>query len=223
MKYLYNIISVVVLTVAIVFAGNIAETEKKMVSVGLTDVRSINKKIIVALAYSTTQNFMQQNVYGDLKKAYLQKEVAVKLGKAQTLLEKKKAGYRLKVFDAARPRFIQYQMWDLVKGTPQQQYVADPQFGSMHNYAGSVDLTIVDNKGNELDMGTPFDFFGDLAQPQYEDKFLKDGMLSQSQIDNRKLLRSVMVEAGFTPLVNEWWHFDGFPKAVVKQKYEIIE
>jgi D-alanyl-D-alanine dipeptidase len=39
------------------------------------------------------------------------------------------------------------------------QYVADPAKGSIHNRGGAVDITLVDANYNELDMGTPFDFF----------------------------------------------------------------
>jgi D-alanyl-D-alanine dipeptidase len=164
---------------------------------GLVDVQSLNPKIVVALAYSTTQNFMGQDVYGELKTAYLQREVALKLAKAQVILQTKKSGYQLKILDAARPRSIQYQMWALVKDTAQQQYVANPESGSVHNYGCAVDLTIVDSLGKELDMGTPYDFFGDLAQPQYEKKFLEQGQLTSAHVANRKLLRAVMLDAGF--------------------------
>ncbi len=117
---------------------------------------------------------------------------------------------------------MQWRLWNRVKGTNQQPYVADPRRGSIHNYGFAVDLTLQDAGGKEVDMGTEFDHFGKLAQPALEDKFLKVGKLTQQQIDNRKLLRKVMKDAGFIQLPIEWWHFDALPEEVIRNKYEAI-
>ena len=71
-------------------------------------------------------------------------------------------------------------------------------------------------------MGTPFDFFGDLAQPRYEAKYLESGELTLAQVENRRLLRTVMNHAGFTGILNEWWHFNAFPKEEIRERYEIV-
>ncbi|MGE0086228.1 MAG: M15 family metallopeptidase [Desulfococcaceae bacterium] len=190
---------------------------------GLVDIHTLDPDIQVDLKYSSKDNFLGQDIYGDLDKCWLQREVALKLVNAQRLLKKKHPELSLTVFDAVRPRRFQWQMWKLVKGTPAQSYVANPVYGSLHNYGAAVDLSITDAKGWELDMGTAFDYFGDLAQPGYEEKFLKEGKLTQEQVNNRKLLRSVMTDAGFLPLKTEWWHFSGLPKKEIRKKYKIIE
>lgn len=189
----------------------------------VVDIRDINYRILVKLAYSTTENFLYEDVYGDLQTCYLRKAAAEKLDKAQTLLEEKRKGYRLVVYDGLRPRNVQYKMWRLVKGTPQQEYVADPEEGSIHNFGAAVDLSVVDDEGSLLDMGTPFDYFGDLAQPRYEEQFLKEGKLTKKQIENRRLLRKVMQEAGFQGIADEWWHFNAFSYDEVKSRYKIVE
>jgi len=189
----------------------------------VVDIRDINYRILVKLAYSTTENFLYEDVYGDLQTCYLRKAAAEKLDKAQTLLEEKRKGYRLVVYDSLRPRNVQYKMWRLVKGTPQQEYVADPEEGSIHNFGAAVDLSVVDDEGSLLDMGTPFDYFGDLAQPRYEEQFLKEGKLTKKQIENRRLLRKVMQEAGFQGIADEWWHFNAFSYDEVKSRYKIVE
>jgi zinc D-Ala-D-Ala dipeptidase len=51
-----------------------------------------------------------------------------------------------------------------VKGTAQQPYVADPRNGSIHNYGLAVDLSLEDQNGRELDMGTGFDDFSPKGQ-----------------------------------------------------------
>ena len=189
----------------------------------VVDIRDINYRILVKLAYSTTENFLYEDVYGDLQTCYLRKAAAEKLDKAQTLLEEKRKGYRLVVYDGLRSRNVQYKMWRLVKGTPQQEYVADPEEGSIHNFGAAVDLSVVDDEGSLLDMGTPFDYFGDLAQPRYEEQFLKEGKLTKKQIENRRLLREVMQEAGFQGIADEWWHFNAFSYDEVKSRYKIVE
>jgi D-alanyl-D-alanine dipeptidase len=197
--------------------------DREMMAKGLTDIQSLDPEIRVELKYSTADNFLQADVYGDLEHCYLQKAVAEKLLAAQKALRKQKAGWSLLLYDCARPRRVQLRMWSMVKGTEQQRYVAPPRSGSTHNYGAAVDLTIVDAAGQPLDMGTPFDFFGDLAQPQFEGKFVKEGKLSSNQIENRKILRQVMKAAGFNSRLDEWWHFNGFWKEEIEARYQIIE
>ena len=72
-------------------------------------------------------------------------------------------------------------------------------------------------------MGTPFDFFGDLAQPRYEDRFVKEGKLSQVQVENRRILRWAMIRAGFHGILSEWWHFNAFPREEVKARFGMVE
>ena len=177
----------------------------------------------IDLRYASSNNFMGQDLYGGFKTPYLHKIAAAKLRKAAELLQERKPGWELLIFDALRPRSIQRLLWEKVKGTPQEPYVANPKTGSIHNYGFAVDLTLLDDQGKELNMGTPFDDFRDLAQPRYEEKFLKDGTLTVAQAANRKLLRSIMEDAGFQPLPLEWWHYDALPKSEVKSRYKIVE
>jgi len=197
--------------------------ERIMTEAGLVDIQALCPDIRVDLKYSTTDNFVHQDVYGDLDKCFLQKEAVAKLAAAQKRLSELEPGWRLLVYDGARPRRVQTRFFAIVKGTPQQQYVADPAQGSIHNFGAAVDLTIVDLNGEELDMGTAFDFFGELAQPTLEQQFLLQGKLTEAQLRNRRLLRRIMTEAGFLPISNEWWHFDAFPREEVKKRYKIIE
>lgn len=72
---------------------------------------------------------------------------------------------------------------------------------SAHRTGGTVDLTIMNWKnGKNLDMGGPFDFFGDLSSFGYSG-------LTAGQAANRALLRNVMMKYGFKPYDVEWWHF----------------
>jgi len=179
--------------------------------------------VVLDLRYATTNNFMGVNLYGEFNRAFLHRDAAIKLNRASELLAKSRPGYKLLIFDALRPRSVQQLLWDRVKGTAQQPYVANPVSGSIHNFGFAVDLSIVDEAGNGLDMGTPFDAFEKLAQPRLEAQFLKEGKLTEMQLQNRLLLRNIMTEAGFIQLPLEWWHFDALPKREVKQQYTIVE
>jgi D-alanyl-D-alanine dipeptidase len=162
-------------------------------------------------------------LYGNFKRAYLRKIAAVKLEKAVELLQSSHAGYRLIVFDALRPRSVQWKLWERVKGTPQQKYVADPKKGSNHNYGCAVDVGLLDEQGKLLDMGSPFDGFTPLSEPALEDQFLKQGRLNQKQMNNRLILRRAMEDAGFKQLSSEWWHYDAVDSKDIREKMQIVE
>ncbi len=175
------------------------------------------------LRYASTNNFVGVNMYGKFNRAFLHKVSAAMLTKAVERLRAKKPGYKLLIFDALRPRSVQRILWDHVVGTPGEKYIGNPDKGSMHNFGFAVDLTILDENGKELDMGAGYDDFRDIAQPQLEAKFLKEGLLSKTQIANRQLLRDVMEPVGFMQLKHEWWHFDAMDRDHVRSQYQIVE
>jgi zinc D-Ala-D-Ala dipeptidase len=203
----------------------ITEFEKECIAAGLTDVHTLDTNIVVELKYSTTNNFMHKDMYGDFDKAYLQKDVAGKLVNAQKYLSEVKPGYRLIIYDAVRQRRVQQLMWDSTKllFAEKIRFLSNPKYGSLHNYGAAVDLSIVDNKGKAMDMGTAFDYAGTLAAPDSETKMLNEGKLTQQQIDNRKLLRKVMYKAGFFNIQSEWWHFNACTLPEAEKKYGILE
>ena len=189
---------------------------------GLVDVQSLSSSIQVDLKYASSDNFLGEDVYYGLKRCYLQPIVAEMLADAQSILSKLHPDLSLLIFDGVRPQSVQFRMWDLVKGTEQENYVAEPNRGSLHNFGAAVDLGLHHKDSGALDMGTPYDYFGDLAQPRYEAQYLKSGELSLAQVENRRLLRTVMNRAGFTGILNEWWHFNAFPKAEIRERFEIV-
>jgi zinc D-Ala-D-Ala dipeptidase len=187
-----------------------SEFEKNLIAKGLINVQEMNPKILVDLKYASDDNFLGGNVYGTISRCYLQPDVAIKLAEAQSRLSELKPGYRLLVYDCVRPRSVQYKMWDILEMPDHEKgkFVSNPKYGSLHNFGAAVDLTIVDENGEALDMGTPFDYIGELAYPTKEQELLKSGELTQEQVDNRKLLRSVMSYGGFFNIQTEWWHFN---------------
>jgi zinc D-Ala-D-Ala dipeptidase len=73
-----------------------------------------------------------------------------------------------------------------------------------HATGGTVDLTIIDSAGAELDMGTEFDFFGPEAGPFFYELY----KTKPAATANRRMLRAAMEAQGFTLEQDEWWHFD---------------
>ncbi|WP_420600895.1 M15 family metallopeptidase [Flagellimonas sp.] len=147
------------------------------------------------MRYATENNFLKAKVY-DCAECYTRVKTAKALIEAnKTFMEK---GVKIKFFDCYRPNSVQYKMWEIV---PNPQYVANPVKGSIHNKGGAVDITLVDLEGNELDMGTDFDFFGKRA---YHDNF----DLPETIVRNRKLLKETMEAYGFWSIRTEWWHYN---------------
>ena len=201
------------------------ELEKLFISKKLVNINSLDSSIRVVLHYSTSQNFLSKPLYHGLTDCYLPCDVAIKLCNAQHELHSKFPNYHLIVFDAVRPLHIQKQMWDELQMPSEEKinYLAHPNDISLHNYGAAVDIGIIGDNDILLNMGTPFDFFGELSEPKREKQLVENGQLSKEALTNRLLLRSVMLHAGFTPITSEWWHFNGTNKAIAAIKYELIE
>lgn len=197
--------------------------EQKVIDQGLVNVRSLDASLELDIRYATENNFMGKVLYEGYDKCFLQEEVAHMLVNAHEILKQVHPDLRFLIFDGTRPRSIQEIMWEKVKGTPEQEYVASPKSGSMHNYGAAIDLSLTHIDTGELDMGTPYDFFGEEAQPRYEEKFLSLGKLSQAQVSNRRMLRRAMNQSGFTGILNEWWHFNAYPNKVTRKRFTIVE
>ena len=146
---------------------------------------------------------------------------------AKMLLEVAEAlpnGYKLKLYDAWRPITVQKSLFeayyarlchlykdsnvseeDLIKKT--LDFVSfpseNPDCAPVHSTGGAVDLTIIDSNGHELNMGTNFDDFSEIAHTVYYENtpFLEIR-------NNRRLLYYHMTNVGFTNFPTEWWHYD---------------
>lgn len=159
------------------------------------NLKEYSKDFIYDMKYATPDNFLKAKVY-DCAECLLRLKTVKALIKANTTFVK--MGFKIKLFDCYRPLDIQKRMWEIV---PNPSYVANPSKGSIHNRGGAVDITLVDSNGVELDMGTPFDFFGIEASHNYTD-------LSQKIKENRLLLKIIMTENGFNSFDSEWWHYN---------------
>lgn len=205
----------------------ISPYEIRMRELGLCDLQELDPEIKVQLKYSSLDNFLGEDMYGNLELAFLQEEPAMALVKASKKLRQEYPNLRLLLYDAARPWEVQVKMWnylDTLSEAERRNYVADPDQASIHNYGCAVDLTLFDvETGKPLDMGTGYDHFGELAYPRLERKHLNEGKLSLRQLNHRILLRSILLDAGFTPITSEWWHFDFYSRKTAARKYTLIK
>jgi D-alanyl-D-alanine dipeptidase len=199
--------------------------ERLFISKHLVNINSLDSNIRVVLHYSTSHNFLNKDLYHGLKNCYLPCEVAIKLSNAEQFLNSQYPNYHLIVFDAVRPLHIQKQMWDELDMPAKDKinYLAHPSDISLHNYGAAVDVGIIGDNDVLLNMGTAFDFFGELSEPKREKEFVENGKLSQEALNNRLLLRTVMIKAGFTTITSEWWHFNATNKVTAAARYELIE
>ncbi len=159
------------------------------------NLKDFSSDFVYDMKYATTDNFLKAKVY-DCAECFLRLKTVKALVKANTKFIQK--GYRIQLFDCYRPLDIQKKMWKIVANP---EYVADPAKGSIHNRGGAVDITLVDNNGKALDMGTPFDFFGPEASHNYQ-------FLSDEVKHNRLVLKQIMQENGFVSFDSEWWHYN---------------
>jgi zinc D-Ala-D-Ala dipeptidase len=173
---------------------------------GLVNVLDMDESLILDLKYATKDNFTGRVIYP----AYvcvLRRETALKLTKANETF--KSIGYRIKVWDAYRPMYVQKIFWDIVKD---ERFVANPnKKGSRHNRGTAVDVTLVDKFGREIKMPSEFDDFSEKAYRNYKS-------MDSEEKKNLDLLTEVMECNGFITIDTEWWHFeDGI------NRYEIID
>ena len=192
-------------------------------SLGLVDIQQADSNIRVDLMYAREDNFTGKILYRSLTRAYLHPDAAGILLKAQKLLEERRPGYHLVVYDAARPMSVQQQMWNAVKGTEKNRYVANPaKGGGLHNYGLAVDISIAGPDGRPLPMGTKVDHLGKEAHITEETELVRTGKITEAERRNRLLLRSVMKRAGFRALPTEWWHFNYCSRETARKNYKII-
>lgn len=216
--------------------------DAKMQEYKLVDVRELDSNILVDLKYSTTDNFVGIDMYGDLERAYLEREFAKRVVRAQQILKLRHPEYTLLIYDAARPISVQRAMRKCVEGTEFENFVADGTLGGRHNYGVAVDLTIATNDGIPLDMGTDFDNLtaaasvkgtADNSDPStrtvnvykdYINSLAKRGLISYEAAANRIMLVEIMHEAGLYPYRREWWHYEEIISiTATRNKYKLLD
>lgn len=180
--------------------------ERQILSTNMVEVGLFIPGIIIDMRYANNNNVFGQKIY-DENTAYLRMGTVNKLIKIQDELQKQ--GYSLKIWDAYRPPEAQFKLWKIC---PDNRYVANPYNSfSNHSRGCTVDVTLVDMQGMEVEMPSDFDDFSAKANRDYSD-------VSNNAAANARLLENIMKKYGFTTIESEWWHFDDSEK----NKYQVI-
>jgi len=182
---------------------------------GFVNITDVIPTAQLEIRYFSNDNFVGAVIDGyEAPKAILTIEAAQALKKAADVLYEQ--GYYIKIFDAYRPQravnhFIRWAK-DLDDTKMKEKYYPELdksvlfELGyiaekSGHSRGSTVDLTLVEiSSGEELDMGSGFDFFGKISNHGTD-------LITEEQEKNRNILRDVMVEAGFEVYHEEWWHY----------------
>jgi D-alanyl-D-alanine dipeptidase len=182
---------------------------------GFVSIGDAVPDVILEIRYYSTFNFIGDRIDGyEQPVALLTREAAERLKAVSDELAGQ--GYRLKIYDAYRPQKSVDHFMRWAKDTADTRmktyfypdldkavlipggYIAER---SGHSRGSTVDLTLFDTRtGTDADMGSPFDFFGEISHPDYE-------RITPAQYGHRMLLRETMLRYGFRPLAEEWWHF----------------
>lgn len=160
------------------------------------------------LMYATQENFTGQVIY-DFQDAYLRYGTVKKLaGVCRDLAE---MGLYIKIWDGFRPVSAQFALWEVC---PDPTYVADPNVGfSSHSRGNTLDVTLVDENGVELEMPTGFDDFSAKADRDYSD-------CTAAAANNADILEILMEKHGFTGYAGEWWHYSDTMSYPVEREFE---
>ena len=160
------------------------------------------KILIDYVPYATNENFCEQQLYSH-PFIYAHRDAFENLQIASKLADEK--GFKLRIWDAYRPFEVQAFMADKFPAHVEKGYVSHPSDGIATHVRGiAIDLTLVDKKGENLDMGTDFDAM--VAESHHGSKALSEK--NKFAEENRKILVDIMQKSGFEIYKNEWWHYN---------------
>lgn len=182
---------------------------------GFVDTAEAAPGLRVELRYFGDHNFIGRRIEGyEAPVCLLTKQAAAALAMVQRDLAL--AGFGLKAFDCYRPAraVAHFVCWtrDLADQSRKAEFYPAVDKRNLfregyiaarsgHSRGSAIDLTLVGlADGRELDMGSPFDFFGKRS-------WLADRTVSLEAQANRRLLALAMQRRGFRPYSKEWWHF----------------
>lgn len=163
--------------------------------VTLVDIRARFPALAIDLKYASADNITGQPIYAEAR-CLLHPDAATALERSLRIAQL--AGLNLQVLDAYRPQQAQQLLWN---ACPNQDYVVPIALGSNHSRGTAIDVTLIDENGQPLDMGTAFDEMDDLSHPYHP-------VVPQAAQRNRLLLNAIMFGGGFKGISTEWWHFE---------------
>lgn len=190
-------------------------TEEQFAVKNFVEVKTVIPDVIQEIRYFTDHNFVGRRIEGYQDSVALMTcEGAEALKNAAD--ELREQGYRIKIYDAYRPddAVQHFRRWvgDMKDQKMKEEFYPEVDketlfkqgyisSRSKHCHGSTVDMTICDMEGNDIDMGGHFDFFSETSHSDYTET------LTEEQKNNRDILRTAMEHNGFKIAETEWWHF----------------
>ena len=205
----------ILLTIICFVSIGVGFNQKQSLPKGFVHAKTIIPDLDVELRYFTSNNFIGDTIDSYKANALIITEAtAEKLKLVQQELQEQ--NLCLKVYDGYRPQsavnhFIRWAR-DLNDTINKQQFYPDVNKRDLfkagyiasrsgHSRGSTLDITLTDgNTGQPLDMGSPYDFFGEQSWVEYSG-------LTEEQKANRQLLQKIMLKYNFRNYPKEWWHF----------------
>ena len=211
-------LSLLLLILLLIFSACDTPAESKDESAlpdGFVYITDVVPDVVLEIRYYSTYNFVGARVDDYLAPVAIISEQAANALK-QVNEEVKKEGYVLKIFDAYRPQgavdhFVRWAS-DIDDISTKEYFYPDIEKDriipdryimerSGHSRGSTVDLTLIEMRtGKEVDMGSPFDFFGVVSHHGTD-------LITAKQESNRLILKNAMEKAGFVIYDEEWWHY----------------
>jgi len=202
----------VCLALAAVFGAQAVLAQERPVA--FVDAATVVPGLIAEMRYAGSHNFVGRPIDGyEAPRCLLSQAAASAL--AEVARDLAPRGLHIKAFDCYRPtravaNFVRWAR-DLKDTAGKAEFYPDVDKRTLfrdgyiasqsgHSRGSTIDMTLANDDGRELDMGTPFDFFSPKSWPA-------DPTVTAEQHANRVLLAAAMRRRGFRPYDKEWWHF----------------
>jgi zinc D-Ala-D-Ala dipeptidase len=164
--------------------------------------------------------------YGEKSPFFVRQEILDRLIQADSTLQKLQPGWKIQIFDAYRPVAVQqfmvdYTLTELVNAnglkletlseTQKEEFLKqvyqfwampnpNPETPPPHSTGAAIDVTLIDESGNVINMGSEIDEISERSFPNHFPP-------NSEYYRNRQILKNAMISAGFKQHWNEWWHF----------------
>ena len=178
------------------------------------DAATVVPGLIADMRYAGSHNFVGRPIAGyEAPRCLLSQAAAAAL--ADVARDLASRGLHIKAFDCYRPTraVMNFVRWarDLNDSAGKAEFYPDVDKRTLfrdgyiasqsgHSRGSTIDMTLANDDGRELDMGTPFDFFSPKS-------WTADPTVTPEQHANRMLLAAAMRRHGFRGYDKEWWHF----------------
>ncbi|NJR40371.1 MAG: D-alanyl-D-alanine dipeptidase [Leptolyngbyaceae cyanobacterium CSU_1_4] len=167
--------------------------------------------------------------YGERSPYYLRQGVLERLLQAQHFLQIEYPNWRIQIFDAYRPIAVQqfmvnYTLAQRVQArglhlpelteTQRREFLEEvykfwavpslnPAMPPPHSTGAAIDVTLIDENGEAIAMGSPIDEMSPRSYPDY----FSDAPSTCIFHGNRQTLKQAMTQAEFQQHPKEWWHY----------------